>query len=151
MTSLPITPESVPLSCPEAADLGSVSTSTVNRMCDEGVLKTHRTRGGHRHIGARALTDLRRTRDLAKGSGDEANQHALSGFESEISIVIQGGVFDADQRIAWLFHDAQAYARVLCWSIRVGQASLTHLLDFEIIPILARVGDLWSQRKMAVF
>ena len=147
MSLNPIAPESPLLSSREAADLLCVSTSTVKRMCDDGVLKTHRTAGGHRRIDAKTVKDLRRRTTLET----ESSRNMFSEFESEIVSAIQGGVFNADQRIAWLLTDSRAYTRVLCRKIQSGNASLTKLLDCEIGPILTRVGELWSRKRMAVF
>lgn len=61
----------------QAADALELSTSTVQRMCDEGYFPTYRTPGGYRRIDAGAVEQYRRTRlsatvTLLEPLGDDA-------------------------------------------------------------------------------
>lgn len=117
------------LSCSEAARLMGVSRSTVQRYCELGELRTHKTVGGHRRLDA---TDVARW--LSGQTSKKRRQ--TKPLEKELN---SSQVADA------LLHGKLKRLDPLASQVLLQQESSAWLFDRYLAPAMWEIGTRWSE------
>ncbi|MEM7560108.1 MAG: excisionase family DNA-binding protein [Planctomycetota bacterium] len=117
------------LSCSEAARLMGVSRSTVQRYCELGELRTHKTVGGHRRLDAA---------DVARWlSGQKSKKrHRRKTAEKDLN---SAQVADA------LLHGKLKRLEPLVSQVLLQQKSSAWLFDHYLAPAMWEIGARWSK------
>lgn len=114
----------------DAAERIGVSTATIKRWTDSGVLKCERTPGGHRKFRATEVERL---------------AHSLRGMTSEDPPKIE---VDAVRRLALAGDTVALYALAEGWVN--SERGLDALFDTVFAPALAEVGECWADGTATV-
>ena len=118
------------LTCREVADQLQVSVSTVKRMCDQGVLESARTAGGHRRI---VLSSVLRYR-----------------FGDDLPPALNPETCETDQIVSMLLSSPHELQGLVLSSLQEG-VSVTQVLDGVLSQAMRQVGDNWANGSMDVF
>ena len=123
------------LSCSEASRLMGVSRSTVQRYCDQGIFKPHKTLGGHRRVAA----------------ADVANW--LKHNKSKKRFRTKKTVFRERKYTADFVADSLLMGKIdrlepLLDQVLVGDQTFGWLFDFYLAPAMWVIGDRWSRQLL---
>jgi MerR family transcriptional regulator, light-induced transcriptional regulator len=122
------------LSVRAAADFMGVSTTTIKRWCDDGLLQSSRTPGGHRRI---SIERLREARDIIFAK-DIAPQPETPRLEVDelVELLCTGKISSILQRLLPSLRDTDDIAPVL---------------DDLLAVAMWRVGELWAEGKLDIY
>ncbi len=127
------------LSTAEVANYLSVGVSTVKRWVEKGVLKAHKTVGGHRKLLWDDVLRLAKEENFALGT--LAPQASVGALEP----IALRKEFEAALR-----EESSAAAQALMQNTYRSGASLLALADDVIAPVMARVGKDWQTGRIDV-
>jgi excisionase family DNA binding protein len=135
----------------EVAELLEVHPSTVKRWSDDGSLPSLRTGGGHRRIGLRSALDVARTRDI--GTILDQFEPFQAHVWAAVREAIDQGTLARAQNLAlgWVLRGhAERLGALLLLLGQHPAIPLWRFLDDGVRPLLATVGEYWSQGKLGV-
>lgn len=128
-----------------AAALG-ISVATLKRWCDDGILESIRTAGGHRRVPLHAIIQLLRTSDraslvsparlnlpLGSSADSRSPERVCPEFERALLAGQECGV-----------------ARLAIGQYLAGRA-MSEICDQLIAPAFARIGHLWTQGQAEIY
>lgn len=128
----------------QLARAAGVSESSVKRWCDQGIIPTVKTAGGHRRLTLDAAAEFLRQ------SGLEVRAELLG-------LPVRDGLGEAAVRSAGddFFEALIAGDEAACSRIaldrHVGGEAISHLCDAIVAPALHRVGDAWNCHDVDVY
>ena len=122
-----------------------VSESSVKRWCDQGVITTVRTAGGHRRIALSHVLQFLRDHKYAVVRPEVLGLPATSG-QTERVLDRAGRSF----RESVLKGDEQC-ARSIVFDLFMADQDLTIILDSVMAPALQEIGDLWNVGAAEVY
>ncbi|MEZ6092669.1 MAG: excisionase family DNA-binding protein [Pirellulaceae bacterium] len=122
------------LTCQQASKLIGVSRSTIQRYCDEGLLKQHRTAGGHRRIKATDIDEFLRESGLtADASYQSASRQKIDTY-AFLELLRESKIVEAEAQL-------QRY--------RGSQKDLATLFDNVIEPVLWEIHQQVEHKRIA--
>ncbi len=119
------------LSCKQAAEILKVSQSTIKRLCDDGVLVSIRTPGGHRRI------SLKSVRAWQQQAGQEASE-SVGGRRDRMLLS------NCDDFIKMLLNEQPADIGEAVRRVRK-RLSIAELCDNTLAPALVKLG--WMHQR----
>lgn len=128
-----------------AAQALGVSEASLKRWCDQGLLPTARTPGGHRRLPLSGIVEFVRERHLELVQPGvlglpELNRRS-AGDSPGLRQVMQAALEKADE---------PEFRRLLLGSYLAG-ASAVELLDDLIAPAFRAIGDRWAHGEVAIY
>lgn len=119
------------LSCKQAAEILKVSQSTVKRLCDDGVLVSMRTPGGHRRISLRSLHAWQNEtgREVTDEVGSRREKLTLLHYDDFLKLLLNQQRADVD--------DAVRRVRK--------RLAIAELCDNTLAPALVKLG--WMHQR----
>ena len=119
------------LSCKQTAEILKVSQSTVKRLCDDGVLASMRTPGGHRRISLKSLRAWQNQtgREANERVGNRREKLPLLHYEDFLKLLLNDQRADVD--------DAVQRVRK--------RLSIAELCDNTLAPALVKLG--WMHQR----
>lgn len=119
------------LSCKQTAEILKVSQSTIKRLCDEGILVSMRTPGGHRRISLKSVHAWQAGcgREVTEDVGSRRERLPLLHYEDFIRLLLNDHRADLD--------DAMRRVRK--------RISIAELCDNTFSPALAKMG--WMHQR----
>ena len=129
----------------QAARALGVSEASLKRWCDQGLLPTARTPGGHRRLPLNGIVEFVRERHLELVQpgvlGLPEINHRSAGDSPGLRQVMQAALENADE---------PEFRRLLLGSYLAG-ASAVELLDDLIAPAFRAIGDRWAHGEVAIY
>ena len=119
------------LSCKQTAEILNLSQSTVKRLCDDGVLISMRTPGGHRRISLKSVHSWQSNagRELAEDIGARREKIPLSHYEDFIKLLLNEQRADVDEAVRTVRR----------------RFSVAELCDHTLAPALVKLG--WMHQR----
>ena len=133
------------LTTKEVARLCRISDATVKRWEDAGLLKSERTRGGHRRFRAEEIVRFQREQRLGlkQCHGDESAIMATTRRRGDKS-------FSSSECLhALIVGCEEAVANILISAYLNGK-SLTEIFDEVICAAMCQIGELWCKGEISV-
>ncbi len=129
----------------QAAQARGVSEASLKRWCDQGLLPTARTPGGHRRLPLNAIVEFVRDRHL------ELVQPGVLGLPelNRRSAGDTAGLCEAMQAALETAADPE-FRRLLLGSYLAG-APAVELLDDLVAPAFHAIGDRWAHGEVAIY
>lgn len=132
------------LSPKQVAEAIGVSESSLKRWCDQGLIATEKTVGGHRRIRIGEVVRFLRSQNLVPLRPE------LIGLPTGI-----GGVDQQASEVAGLLHalrhgDQEQSRRYVLGRYLSGE-SIVQVCERLVVPVLHEIGDQWACGKLEVF
>ncbi len=125
------------LSCKQAAGLLGVSESTIKRLCDDSVLSSVRTPGGHRRISHTSVNEW-----LAS-TGNCSTRSLVSMREPSMFVAVDDVLRHLiEDRNHDLYHDVNRMRR---------RHTLAEICDRVFAPALGKLGCLWGEKSLGQY
>ncbi len=129
----------------QAAQALGVSEASLKRWCDQGLLPTARTPGGHRRLPLNGIVEFVRQRHLELVQpgllGLPELQRRNSGDSSGLRVAIQAALETDDEL---------AFRRLLLGSYLAGTPAV-ELFDDLVAPAFHAIGDRWAHGEVAIY
>lgn len=121
-----------------------VSESSVKRWCDQGILPTVKTAGGHRRVPMSGVVEFVRQRQLGIPHPEMLGLPVRSSGplnSTESTTLLYGGLKDGDYRACrdWVLQAV------------LSGYSLAEILDEGVRDCLVRLGESWSRGELEVY
>ncbi|MDZ4818646.1 MAG: DNA-binding protein [Planctomycetota bacterium] len=132
----------------QAARAIDVSESSLKRWCDQGLIQTTRTAGGHRKIRLADIVQFARERGLSVGDPEllglpPINQHSApgsAGLQSAVALLVQA-----------LLDGSELTARQVIFDLYLAKHPLSRIFD-ELIGLAFReIGERWACNQADVY
>lgn len=119
------------LSCKQTAEILNVSQSTIKRLCDDGVLVSMRTPGGHRRISLKSVRawQSHTGREVTEEVGSRRERLTLANYEEFTKLLLNDQRADLDE----------AVRRVR------NRMSIAELCDNTLAPAMIKLG--WMHQR----
>ncbi|MEM8913867.1 MAG: excisionase family DNA-binding protein [Planctomycetota bacterium] len=125
------------LSCKQAAQTLGVSGSTIKRMCDDGVVPSMRTPGGHRRIPRTAIDSWLISNDLPRIDPPPRRDVPQScDAAALVTMLRQGHIESISDRLCDALHQSDEFATTL---------------DTVVAPAMWEIGERWSTGEFEVY
>ena len=129
----------------QAARAIGVSESSLKRWCDQGLLKSVRTAGGHRKMSRGEVLDFARRRNQPLASPEvlglpPASEHSALGL-------VRGKKRLTDALVS----GEELLARQIVFDLYMAQHSFSQIFDEVIAKSFEEIGDLWDCHDIAIY
>ncbi|WP_145370170.1 MerR family transcriptional regulator [Maioricimonas rarisocia] len=115
------------------------SESSVKRWCDQGVISTVRTAGGHRRIPVNAVLSF------AKSHGHKLVQPEVLGLPPSTTGAGERSLERARKRLlAALVSGEDVLSRQLVLDLYIAKHRVSRICDEVLAPVFHEIGDLWE-------
>jgi MerR family transcriptional regulator, light-induced transcriptional regulator len=122
-----------------------VSESSIKRWCDQGVIATMRTAGGHRRIAMPAVIDFLQRHQYRVVDPEMLGMPVTSGATEKVLDRAQPAFREA------ALHGDEQQARAVVLDLFVANQDLPAILDDVIAKSLHEIGDLWSRGSADIY
>ena len=122
-----------------------VSESSLKRWCDQGLLQTSRTAGGHRRLKRSEVIRFVREQNISVAEPEVIGLPALTG-----------GTADNEDAAVELLRDAlvsgkEGLARQLIYNLFVSGWDLHRLFDDVIGRVFEQIGEMWQANQIDIY
>lgn len=129
----------------QVAQVLGVSESSLKRWCDQGLLQTTRTAGGHRKVLTAEVIRFARDRGMALVSPEllglpPVGATAGSNFEKNANLLAEA-----------LLSGDEAVSRQIVFNLSLSQLPLARIFDDVIAQAFAIIGDRWACQQAEVY
>ena len=123
------------LSCSEASKIMGVSRSTVQRYCDLGILKPHRTLGGHRRVSAEDVALWLKNNKSKKRRRVKKKEFRVEKFTAAYvaDALLEGKLDRLDP---------------LLDQVLLGHQYVSWLFDYFVAPAMWEIGNRWENQRI---
>lgn len=115
-----------------------VSESSLKRWCDQGLLLTERTPGGHRRLPLHGVLDFLRS------SGRQLTDPSVLGLPSNVGQGDRTLERAANQVCESLLAGDEEQARQIIFDLYLARQSAAVICDRVLAPAMYRIGDCWE-------
>ncbi|MCA9116260.1 MAG: helix-turn-helix domain-containing protein [Planctomycetaceae bacterium] len=129
----------------QAARAIGVSESTLKRWCDQGLIRTTKTAGGHRRMEVEAVVQFLRESD------HEVVEPELLGLPAGVgaSLTLDSSV--SESLLEALIAGEDVLSRKLVFDLLLSGLPITALCDDLLTPVFHRIGEKWSCGDVAIY
>lgn len=142
LTSTPFTPKQI-------AEALLVSESSIKRWCDQGLIASEKTAGGHRRIGLEALNAF-----LSSQKRSLPNPGALGLSEQPNHVLRPSEVVEsatANEFTQALLDCDEARCRLIVQKAYAAKSNIASLTEDFFVPALQAIGDAWECDNLEVY
>jgi MerR family transcriptional regulator, light-induced transcriptional regulator len=129
----------------QAARALGVSESSLKRWCDQGLLATSRTAGGHRKISVADVVRFAREHQFVLASPEDLGFPALPDDKTRGLSVAMRRLVDA------LLAGDELLGRQILLDLYMGQHTISEICDEVIAPAFYSIGEKWEHREAQVY
>lgn len=133
------------LSPKQVADAIGASESSLKRWCDQGLLNTVKTAGGHRRIPIQEALRFARERNIAAA---EPHLMAMLATTDRKSRRVEHG---AERLIEALVAGSETICRVIVFEYFQAGISVSRIFDEIVAPAFRHLGDKWECKELEIY